>query len=91
MLHDIVEVEILEPYRVRLRFDDGVEGVVDLDRQVHQGGVFEPLLEPAYFRLVRVEPDLGTIVWPNGADLDPAVLYSAITGAPLPGAGISEE
>jgi hypothetical protein len=47
-------------------------------------GVFEPLKDPAYFRRVRLAPESGTIMWPNGADLDADVLYSAVTGKPLP-------
>ncbi len=43
-------------------------------------GVFAPLGDPAYFARVRVNPELGTITWPNGADWDPLVLYSLVTG-----------
>jgi hypothetical protein len=45
--------------------------------------VFEPLSDPAYFSQVRVDEDAGTIVWPNGADLDPLVLHSKVTGIPI--------
>ncbi|MFM7192421.1 MAG: DUF2442 domain-containing protein [Microcystaceae cyanobacterium] len=41
-------------------------------------GVFEPLKNPEYFAQVKVNPELGTIQWPNGADLDPDVLYAAL-------------
>lgn len=61
-------------YRVRLRFDDGTEGVVDLERELW-GEVFEPLRDPARFREFRVDPELATLVWPNGADLAPERLY----------------
>jgi hypothetical protein len=44
---------------------------------------FAPLEDTAYLARVRVNPDIGTICWPNGADLDPDVLYSAITGEPI--------
>jgi hypothetical protein len=66
-----------------LRFEDGVEGVVDLAAQLSFRGVFEPLRDPAYFALVRVDSESGTVTWPNGADLDPDVLYSCITGIPI--------
>lgn len=46
-------------------------------------GVFEPLRDPAFFSQVRVDPEAGTIVWPNGADLDPLVLHSRVTGVPI--------
>ena len=83
MLKDIVAAEALSGYRLRLRFEDGVSGVVDLVDRISFRGVFEPLRDSTYFALVRVEPELGTVVWPNGADLDPDVLYGAITDTPV--------
>ncbi len=83
MLPNVTFVRPVAPYRLFLRFDDGVEGEVDIAGMVPFQGVFEPLRDPAYFAQVRVEPELGTVVWPNGADLDPLVLYTAVTGRPL--------
>ncbi len=85
MLRDIVSARVVGPYGLFLRFDDGVEGEVDLAREISFAGVFEPLKDPEYFRQVRVDSDAGTVVWPNGADLDPVVLYCRLTGQPLPG------
>ena len=70
----------LDNYRLRLRFGDGIEGVVDLSSTLSFRGVFEPLRDPSFFRQVRVDPELGTVIWPNGADLDPDVLYANVTG-----------
>ena len=83
MLAEITKVKALDPYRLQVRFQDGAEGVIDLAGQVEFTGVFEPLREPDYFRQVYI--DDGALTWPNGADLDPDVLYSQGTGAPLPG------
>jgi hypothetical protein len=83
MLKDIVEVQPLENHQLRLRFEDGVEGVVDIAGMIRFTGVFAPLKDPAYFARVRVNSDLGTICWPNDADIDPDVLYSRITGQPI--------
>lgn len=83
MLKDIVIAEALGDYRLRLQFEDGVEGVVNLAPDLSFRGVFEPLRDPAYFAQARVDPELGTVVWPNGADLDPDVLYGRITGTPI--------
>jgi hypothetical protein len=83
MLKDITHVQPLENHRLRLRFEDGVEGSVDVATLVKFTGVFNPLRDREYFLRVRVNPDLGTICWPNGADLDPDVLYADITGQPL--------
>lgn len=84
MLHDVVEVTHLGDHRLRLRFDDGIEGEIDLAPKLQFDGVFAPLKDPNYFARVRIEPDGGTICWPNEADLDPVVLYSWITGKPIP-------
>ena len=88
MLRDIIAVEPVHDYRLRLCFEDDVEGVVDL-ASLSFRGVFAQLQDLAYFRQVRVDKELGTVVWPNGADLDPDVLYSQITGKPIPFASIS--
>lgn len=80
MLKDIVAVQPLEHYRMRLRFEDGVEGVVDTRQLVHLTGVFAALCDPKEFASVQVNPELGTIYWPCGADLDPDVLYARVTG-----------
>jgi hypothetical protein len=75
MLVRICAVTPLDGFTVRLAFTDGSERVVDLTPYL-RGPIFEPLVsDPARFRAVRVDPQLGTIVWPNGADIDPDVLY----------------
>jgi hypothetical protein len=83
MLKDIVAVKPLPGHRLHLRFEDGAEGEVDFTALVPFEGVFAALSDPGVFASVRVDPELGTIVWPNGADLDPDVLYATITGQPV--------
>jgi hypothetical protein len=80
MLKDIVEARALEGYRLHLKFEDGVEGDVDLRDLVPFQGVFEPLQDPNEVAKVKVDPESGTVSWPNGADLDPDVLYARISG-----------
>jgi hypothetical protein len=89
MLKDIVEVRPLDGHRLFLSFEDGAEGTVDLTQHVRFDGVFASLRDRENFLQVRVDPELGTIVWPNGADLDADVLYAAITGQPIEIAGRS--
>ena len=83
MMVDIVEARPLEDYKLFLRFEDGVEGTVDIGYLVQAGGVFEPLKERSFFEQVRVDPDWGTIGWPGEIDLDRDVLYSKVTGIPI--------
>jgi hypothetical protein len=52
---------------------------VDLGPHLQFRGLFERLQDPRYFATVRVDPDAATIFWPNGADIDPVVLYSWVT------------
>lgn len=75
--YEITAVEHLGGHRLRLTFADGFVGDVDLaDRLAPPNGpVFEPLEDIAYFARVTVDPELGTVVWPNGADIAPDVLH----------------
>lgn len=84
MLKDLVQATPLDGYRVRLRFEDGIESELDLATIIRFEGIFAPLRDLARFREFSVDPELGTIYWPNGADLDPIVLYARVTGIPLP-------
>lgn len=79
----VISAEQTGPYRLRLRFDDGAEGEVDIHNLTTFEGVLAPLADPDFFSQVRVDEDAGTIVWPNGADLDPLVLHSKVTGTPI--------
>lgn len=84
MLRDVVSVEPLPEHRLRVSFDDGVEGVVDVAQMVQFTGVFEPLRDPAFFSQAKVNTELGTVCWPNDADLDSDVLYAKVTGVAVP-------
>ena len=71
----IRSVEPLDGLVLRLSFDDGTQRDVDLEDELW-GPVFEPIRgDLELFRQVRVDEELGTIVWPNGADMDAAVLH----------------
>lgn len=83
MLKDITEVHPLGNFHLYLRFEDGVEGVVDIAELIRFTGVFAPRKDPGYFTRVCVYPDLGIVCWPNEADIDPDVLDARITGEPL--------
>jgi hypothetical protein len=85
MLHDIVEAHPLDGHRLFLTFDDGASGTIDLGAMIRFDGVLAPLCDADYFAQVRVDPELGTVVWPNGADLCPDVLHARLTGQELPG------
>ncbi len=77
----VAAVEPLAEYTLRLTFDDGTERVVDLADELW-GPMGEPLRDQTYFRQVRVDPELRTVVWPNGFDLDPDVLHGRAQDVP---------
>jgi hypothetical protein len=73
--------ELLTGYQVRVIFTNGVERIVDLSPYLH-GPIFDALRTDSHlFRSFTVDPVLGTIVWPNGADIDPDVLYGNLAPA----------
>ena len=77
----VTSVELLGGHRVRLRLTGGRRRAVDLTPYL-RGPIFEAIRrDPAAFGQVRVDPDLGTLVWPNGADICPDVLVSGRTPA----------
>jgi len=72
---DVTDVVVVQERTVRLTFSDGSERVVDL-KPLLWGPAFEKIRQnDDVFAEVRVDPDIGTITWPNGADLDPDVLH----------------
>ena len=73
-IHRITGFECVAPYSLHLRFEDGVEKVVDL-ADVLEGELYGPLRDPFLFSRVALDSEVGTVVWPNGADFDPATLH----------------
>lgn len=71
----LVDAKPLKGYAVHVRFENDLTADVDLSYLLDYGGVFEPLRDPAYFRQLRADPEAGTIVWPNEADIAPETLY----------------
>ncbi|MBI3616638.1 MAG: DUF2442 domain-containing protein [Candidatus Omnitrophica bacterium] len=74
---EIIEARIIRDYTVELVFDDLKKGVADL-RKFLGKGIFKGLLNKKKFRQMRVDAELGTICWPNGADIAPDRLYGEI-------------
>jgi len=70
----VVAVEVVSDYTLRIQFDDGMERTVNF-RPVLAGEIFGPLRDLELFRRVGIDPEAHTLVWPNGADFDPATLH----------------
>jgi len=84
MFPRVKQVRHLGDYRLELTFTDGTTGQLDFkERVVGRGGVFQPLEDVSFFRQVQVDPEAGTLVWPNAVDFCPDVLYSLVSGKPI--------
>ncbi len=75
---DVIEVKVVKEYKLALKFEDGREGEIDIDQIIDFDGIFSPLKNKEFFDQVYVNPDIGTICWPNGADISPVFLYENI-------------
>ncbi len=73
----LIKAEYVEEYKIKVTFEDGAVGIIDLDEELW-GEVFEPLKDLNNFRAFKVDPELQTIVWPTGADLAPEFLYECV-------------
>jgi hypothetical protein len=70
----IVEAEYIKGFKILITFNNGVKKVVDLEQHLW-GEMFEPLKDKNLFKQFKVDNDIHTIVWPNGADFSPESLY----------------
>lgn len=73
-IYRIVSFDILGPYTLRIAFDDGATQTIDFS-PILEGKVYGPLRDVSLFNQVRLDPEVHTLVWPNGADFDPATLH----------------
>ena len=84
MFPRIIKVRHIGEYRLELTFADGIQAELDFrNRVIGRGGVFKQLEDVEFFRQARVDPEIGSIVWPNDVDFDPDVLYSEATNTPI--------
>jgi len=85
MFPRIKKVHHIKDYRLMIIFTNGERAELDFrNRIVGRGGVFTPLENIDTFKQVKVDSEIGTLVWPNEVDFCPDVLYSEATGQPLP-------
>ena len=82
-MHWVTSVEYLLGYKLKLAFEDGAIRVVDLKAHL-DGEVFEPLKDLLLFKTARLNSDIDTVVWDNGADMSPDFLYEIGTPVETP-------
>ncbi len=74
LIYRVLSFEIIAPYALRVQFDDNTEQIINF-RPILSGEMYEPLRDLALFNQVQIDPEVQTLVWPNGADFDPATLH----------------
>ena len=77
---EVIDAKIIKDYSVEITFDDLKKGVIDL-RSYLGKGIFKELLDKKKFCQMKVDAQLGTMCWPNGADIAPDTLYFRISQA----------
>ncbi len=73
-LFDVTDFTIVGDYTLRVVFNDGSEQVIDFEPILY-GPMFGPLRDPSIFNRVQLDHEIGTLVWPTGADIDPTILH----------------
>ena len=74
-IYQVITFEIVGPYTLQVEFDDGTAQVIDF-RPVLEGALYGPLQDEGVFEQVEIDPEVHTLVWPNGADFDPETLHN---------------
>jgi hypothetical protein len=74
-IHQVTAFEKLAPFTLRVQFADGTSQTIDF-LPILKGELYGPLQNPTVFDQVRIDPEVHTLVWPNGADFDPAILHN---------------
>lgn len=74
-IYRVISFENVKPYTLLVRFDDGIEQEINFE-PVLGGDMYRPLRDPDLFNQVKIDPEVHTLVWPNGADFDPDTLHN---------------
>jgi hypothetical protein len=73
-IHRVTSIQAVAPYTLLVKFDDGSLQEINFE-PILAGEIYGPLRDLAVFDQVKIDPEVDTIVWPNGADFDPATLH----------------
>ena len=84
MYHDVVSLECLDDFTLKLTFDDGKSGILDCKPFIARGGVFSKLRDARVFKRAKINHELGVVSWDDDVDIAPETAYSLATGSPLP-------
>ncbi len=74
-IYKITSLQIVAPFTLELKFNDNKIQIIDFKDLLH-GEMYSPLNDLNFFDQVKIDPEVSTIIWPNGADFDPETLYN---------------
>jgi hypothetical protein len=84
MYCEVIEFELLNEYKIHLKFKNGKNGSIDFTEYLKKGGIFSKFSDINFFKQVYINPEFGVLTWPGGIDIAPETIYSKATGEPLP-------
>jgi len=84
MYYEIKEARHIEGYKLEITFENGKNGIIDLQEYINKGGVFSRFSNFEYFKRFYINKELGVLCWPDDLDIAPETLYHEATGEPLP-------
>ena len=73
-IYRVVAFELVRPFTLLITFDDGLKQTIDFS-PILAGEIYGPLQDEKFFNQVEIDPEVHTLVWPNGADFDPTTLH----------------
>src|SRR5438105_3072811 len=81
-IYRVTSIQAIAPYTLLVTFDDSTQQEINFE-PILFGEIYGPLRDSAVFNQVKIDPEIDTIVWPNGADFDPATLHDWPTCGPI--------
>ena len=84
MLKDVISASYIGGYKIEVTFEDGASGIVDFEKYLEKGGVFNKFKDIDFFKKFSINEELGVLVWGDEIDIAPETLYAEATKSPLP-------
>lgn len=84
MIKDVISASYKGKYKIELRFEDGASGIVDFEKYLTRGGVFEKFRDIEFFKDFKVNQEIGVLTWRDEVDIAPEILYAVTTNSKLP-------
>jgi len=84
MLKDVISASYKGGYKIEVTFEDGARGIVDFEKYLEKGGVFNKFKDIDFFKRFSINEELGVLTWGDEIDIAPETLYAEATQSPLP-------